>query len=73
MLAPELVDEALGGDGLVRPEQQERQERALVPAAERHSFLPVEDLEGAEDPELQHCIRVVTGFTRPLKAPLRPD
>jgi hypothetical protein len=63
MLTPELVDEALGGDGLVRPEQEQGQERALIPAAERNGCLPVENLEGTEDPELQHCIRVVTGIT----------
>ena len=58
MLAPELVDEPLGRDRLVRPQEQQRQQRALVPAAERHGPLPVEDLERAEDPELQHFIRL---------------
>jgi hypothetical protein len=62
MLAPELVDEALRRDGLVRTKKKQCEERALVPAAERHRRLPIEDLEGTEDPELQHCIRVVTGF-----------
>jgi len=58
MLAPELVDKALGRDGLVRPEQQHGQERALVSPAQRDRHLPVEDLEGTEDPELEHCQRL---------------
>jgi hypothetical protein len=55
MLSPELVDETLRRDRLVRPQQEQRQQRALVPAAERHGCLPVEHLERAEDAEFQHC------------------
>jgi hypothetical protein len=63
MFTPELTDETLGRDRLVHPQEQQRQQRALVPAAERQWLLPVAHLEGTEDPELEHCVTVVTGFT----------
>ena len=40
VLAPELVDEALRRDRLVRAQEQQRQQRALIPAAERHRQPP---------------------------------
>lgn len=63
MLAPELIDETFSRDRLVRPQEQQRQQRALVATAERQCLLPVAHLEGTEDPELEHCVTVVTGFT----------
>ena len=63
MLSPELIDETLSRDRLVRPQEQQRQQRALVATAERQCLLPVAHLEGTEDPELEHCVTVVTGFT----------
>ena len=55
VLAPETVDEPLGGDRLVRPQEQQREHGPLVAAAERHDPTAVDDLERAEDPELQHA------------------
>ena len=63
MLSPELIDETLSRDWLVRPQEQQRQQRALVATAERQYLLPIAHLEGTEDPELQHYVTVVTGFT----------
>ena len=64
MLAPELIDEALRRDRLVGVQEQDREQRSLIPSAERNGLLPVEHLEGAEDPELEHFALVVTGFAR---------
>ena len=66
MLAPELVDETLGRDRLVRAQEQQRQHGALIPAAQADGVSFVEHLEWPEDPELQHS-RVVTGHTTLLK------
>ena len=79
VLAPELIDETLGRDRLVRPQEQQRQQRALVSAAERHGRALVEHLERTEDPELEHvrgCNRVHESFERPrasrISGPLGP-
>jgi hypothetical protein len=55
VLAPEAIDEPFGRDGLIRPEQQQGQQRALIPPRERDGPSFVEHLERAEDPELQHA------------------
>ncbi len=62
VLAPQLVDQPLRRDGLVRAQEQQRQDRALVPPAQRDGRSVVEHLERAEDPELEHS-PVVTGHT----------
>ena len=62
VLPPELVDEPLRRHHFVHTQEEERQERALISAAEQNGFVPVENLERTEDPELEHGL-VVTGFT----------
>ena len=59
LLAPEPVDEPVGGDDLARVEEQEREQRPLIAAAEPNRRPLVENLERAEDPELHR------GFVAP--------
>jgi hypothetical protein len=54
VLIPELVDQPIGGDGLVGVQQQERQERALSPGPELEFVSVLPDLERAEDTKA-HC------------------
>ena len=49
-LAPERVDQPLGGDDLVAVDQQQREEGALPPAGERVRRGSVHELERTEDP-----------------------
>ena len=71
MLAPELIDETLSRDRLVRPQEQQRQQRALVPAAERHVAAPRRSTSSGprilNSSTCNGCNRVHV----PLKAPLR--
>jgi len=50
--APETVGQAVGGDRLVRVEQEDREKRALLPAADRDRFAPLEDFEQAQKAEV---------------------
>src|SRR5581483_239289 len=52
-LRPELVEEAVARDDLVRMEEQDRQERALLRPSDGDDALAVPGLERAEKPELQ--------------------
>ena len=52
LLAPELVDQALAPDELVRVQQQDRQQLALPAAADDKRSIAVSDLQRAEDPEV---------------------
>ncbi len=52
LLAPELVDQALTRDGLVRVQEQKAEEAALLGACDLEAVAVVLDLEGAEDPEV---------------------
>ena len=49
--SPELGDQPLGRDDLVRPQQQERQQGPLAEPSERDGPIAVEDLERPQDPE----------------------
>ena len=49
ILAPELVDDHVAGERLVRVEEEQRQDRALLGAAERELSLAVERLKRPED------------------------
>ena len=51
VVAPELVDQAVGGDDLVRVQQQDRQQRALLDPAERERAIVLGHLERAKEPE----------------------
>ncbi len=35
-------------------QKQDREQRSLIPSAQRNGLLPVENLEGAKDSELEH-------------------
>ena len=48
-LAPELVDQPLARDHLVRMEEQHREERLLLGRAERHGQSVVEHMQRTED------------------------
>jgi hypothetical protein len=63
VLAPELVDEALARDGLVRAQEQQCQQRTLVAAAERQRQAVLDYLQRPQDPELEPS-PVVTKFTK---------
>jgi hypothetical protein len=54
VFAPELVDETVARDDLVRTEKKDGEERALLGAAERDRLALVPDLEWPENAEL-HC------------------
>ena len=59
MLAPELVDEAVHGDDLACAHEQEAEKSALLLTAERDGGAALsDDLERAEDPELEHLGRL---------------
>jgi len=48
LAGPELLGKAVDGDGFGGMEEQEREQRALLPSAERDLTVPVDDLERAE-------------------------
>ena len=52
-LAPELVDEPIGRDRLVRVEQQHGEKRALLPPTEGERPLTGDDLERPEEAEVE--------------------
>jgi hypothetical protein len=52
-LPPELVDEAVAGNGLAGVEKEDREDTSLPRAAERQLPLVVVDLERAEDAEVE--------------------
>ena len=54
LLAPELVDQPVAGEHLVRVHEQQRQQRALLRARERQRPVAVANLQRSQDPEL-HC------------------
>jgi hypothetical protein len=57
MLAPQLVEEAVGGKDLVRVQQQERQKRTLTRPPKRERPPLVENFERPENPVLQRRLR----------------
>ena len=50
--APDVLDQAVGADRLVRVQQQDGQQRALARATERQGAALIEDFERAEDAEV---------------------
>jgi hypothetical protein len=55
LLAPQLVDQALGRQSLVGMQEQQRQHSALLGAAEREHLSLVAGLQRAEDPEVHRA------------------
>src|SRR5439155_26064853 len=64
VLAPELLDEPVGGDDLVRVQEEDGQERALLASAEPERSVLLDDLQRAEYPKL-HCpaLNLTRSFT----------
>ena len=50
---PELVDQRLAGDDLVRAQEEKREQRPLLASAEGDEPAVADDLERTEDSELQ--------------------
>lgn len=55
-LAPELVDQPVARDRLVRVQKKEDKESPLLPGTERKHSIAVSDLDRPEDPELHEVI-----------------
>jgi hypothetical protein len=55
LLAPQLVDQALGGEPLVGMQEQQRQHGTLLGATEREHLSLVAGLQRAEDPEVHRA------------------
>ena len=53
LVAPELVDQAVSRNDLVRAQQQDGEQRPLLRSSERQDTSTVSDLERAEKPEVQ--------------------
>ena len=53
LVAPELVDQAVNRNDLVRPQQEDGEQRTLLRSSERQDTSTVSDLERAEKPEVQ--------------------
>src|SRR5947208_1427933 len=71
LLVPELVDQAVARDDLVRIQKQKRQEGALLLTRKRDHSPPVaRRLERTEDSELRHP-QVVAKITSVYESPLR--
>ena len=60
---PQLVDQAVSRDELVRLEQKDRQERTLLDPAERERAITLDHLQWAQEP------KVHTRVSRPYHAP----
>jgi hypothetical protein len=54
LLAPHLVDQPLGRDRLVCPQEQEGEHGALISAADRDRNALRRHLERSQDPEVEH-------------------
>ena len=58
LVAPELVDDAIGRDDVVRPDEQRREERALPLAGDLDELAVALDLERPQDAEFDHRLLV---------------
>jgi hypothetical protein len=64
--APDLIDQALGRDRLVRVEQEQREDGALLRPAQRERAVVGARLEGAEQAVLQRPSFVRFATTVPV-------
>ena len=67
---PQLLDQAVGRDGLVAVQEQEGEQRELAPSAERPLRAAPAELDGSEDPEA-HGLHSYT-LSRGSRAVARP-
>jgi hypothetical protein len=58
MLAPELVEQPVGGDYSARIQSQQAQERTLLLAADRYRASVASDLERSEEADIEHGLFV---------------
>jgi hypothetical protein len=73
VLAPDLLDEPLGGDHLARVEQQHREQRA-APAAAQLELPPAgPNLQRAEDAEIHPASILARGLQGKRAARRQPD
>src|SRR5262245_21378046 len=56
-VGPELVDQAIGRDDLIRMEQHQSEHGALLAAADVEHALAFEHLERPQDPKVHHALR----------------
>ena len=63
--APELLDEPLARDGLVRVYEEEAEERALLRTPERECSLALDDFERPEDAKLEIRMLLRRSIVRP--------
>ena len=70
-LAPELVDQALARDELVRMQEQDRQDEPLLQPAQRDRLALVDHLERPEDPVLHEHVLPLPKPERKSRSPLR--
>src|SRR5207245_8125829 len=63
LLSPEVLEQAVAGDDLVRAQQQETEQRALTVTTKRKRLPVTDDLERSQDPVLHQ---------RPTQSPSAP-
>ena len=71
-LVPELVDQPVGRKGLVRMDQQKREQRPLLAAPERELSSLVADLERTEDAEIHSVTGDRTTRRRKTRSRISP-
>ena len=65
LLTPDLIDQQVGRDELVGPDQEVRQDEPLLRTAERQTVALADDLERAEQLELHgETVRLALGSAR---------
>jgi hypothetical protein len=67
-IPPELVDESLARDGLVRVYEEDAEERALFRTTEREYVLVPDDFKRPEDAKLEIRVRLRRSMVRPSSA-----
>ena len=60
VVTPQLLDQAVARDGRARVDQEEREDAALLHAAQAKLLVPRPDLERAEDAEVETCRQMPT-------------
>ena len=68
LVRPELVDELFARDDLVRVDEEQGEDAALLAPADVEHALPVDDLERAEDPKV-HVLPRVSSRSRRVPRP----
>ena len=64
-IPPELLDESLARDRLIRMDEEEAEERALLRTPERHPLLAPDDFKRPEDAKLEIQLPFRASMVRP--------